>query len=118
MTVCSSKEWENDHRVDGRDPSQCLPTGIRCSSSFTTLSLEKIPPRKHWVNPAAVLSAAREPASLPHLWPLNGALQPPEISVSVLVLLMEEISCGIQGELSEQDSLNISRLNETNPRER
>lgn len=36
---------------------------------------------------------------------------------SVLVQLTEEVSCGGQGELSEQDSLNLSCLNETNPRE-
>lgn len=37
MMVRSRKDWENDHSVDDRDSSQCLPIGIRCSSSFTVL---------------------------------------------------------------------------------
>lgn len=60
-----------------------------------TVSLKKVPSRKG--KPAAVLSAAREPASLPLLWLSSRALQPPELSLSVLVLLVEEVSCGRQG---------------------
>lgn len=81
MTVCSS--LENDHRVDDRDPSQGLPIGICCSSSFTTLLVLRKFPYEALGKPEAVLSAAHEPFSLPHLPPFSRALQPPELSLSV-----------------------------------
>lgn len=117
MAVCSSKVWENDHRVDGRDPSQCLPVGICCSSSFTAVLVSrKFTPGSTRENqqPCFLL--------LTNLLLALALEQSPAASraliLSVLVPLMEEVSCGGQGELSEQDSLNISRLNETNPREK
>lgn len=35
--VCSSKDQENDHKVSSRGPGQCLPEGILCSLSLTTV---------------------------------------------------------------------------------
>lgn len=76
ITVCSSKDWENDHKVDVRGPSQCLPIGIHCSLSFTTLLVSrKFPPGREnqqlcfllLVNLLLSLSSGSraEPCSLP-----------------------------------------------------
>lgn len=126
VPACSSKDWKNDHRVDGRDSDSLISDRILVASPqrFTgvhlhhTVSLKTISLRKQWRKPAAVLFVVHEPSAFPHLWILSRALQPPQLFLSVPVPLTEEVCCSGRGGWCKQGSLNIFCLNEINPGER